>query len=210
MKRPWTRRNEHSDLEQRLRDERPRPDEDLVRRVSQDTSGSGAPAPRFRLGVATGICGLALAGVIALGGLSAPVDTVAGIVQFDNAKSDKPANSQYEEKVTICHRPPGNPGNAQTLTLPQSGANNHLRNHPGDTLGPCPQQRAEGVLGVTEQGGGGSGGGGSGGAPGTENAVLGASDSGASLPFTGLQLLVIAALGLGLGVAGFRLRRSAA
>ena len=155
MKRPWTRRNEHSDLEQRLRDERPRPDEDLVRRVSQDTSGSGAPAPRFRLGMATGICGLALAGVIALGGLSAPVDTVAGIVQFDDAKSDKPAKSQYEEKVTICHRPPGNPNNAQTLTLPQSGANNHLRNHPGDTTGPCPQ--AEGVLGVSGGGGGGSG-----------------------------------------------------
>jgi hypothetical protein len=139
MKRPWTRRNEHSDLEKRLRDERPRPDEDLVRRVSQETSRSGALVPRFRLGVATGVCGLALAAVVALGGISAPVDTVAGIVQFDNATGDdKPAKNQYEEKVTICHRPPGNPSNAQTLTLSQSGANNHLQNHPGDTPGPCP------------------------------------------------------------------------
>ncbi len=92
----------------------------------------------------------------------------------------------------------------------------------GELAGASPpadgQQPAEGVLGVSEQGGGGSGG-----APETENAVLGANqgsgpenavqasgDSGTSLPFTGLQLLVMAALGLVLGVAGFRLRRSAA
>jgi hypothetical protein len=92
----------------------------------------------------------------------------------------------------------------------------------GELLGAGPpaegQQPAEGVLGVSEQGGGGSGG-----APETENAVLGANqgsgpenavqatgDSGTSLPFTGLQLLMMAALGLVLGVVGFRLRRSAA
>ena len=80
------------------------------------------------------------------------------------------------------------------------------------------ERPAAGVLGVSEQGGGGSGA-----RPETESAVLGANqgsgpenavqatgDSGTSLPFTGLQLLVMAALGLGLGLAGFRLRRSAA
>jgi hypothetical protein len=45
---------------------------------------------------------------------------------------------------------------------------------------------------------------------GPENAVQATGASGTSLPFTGLQLLVMAALGLLLGVAGFRLRRSAA
>lgn len=138
MKRPWTRRNEHADLERRLRDERPRPSEELVSRVSRDTSRPGAMLPRFRLGMAAGICAIALAAVVALGGLGAPVDTVAGIVQFDNATNDEPAKNQYQEKVTICHRPPGNPSNAQTLTLSQSGANNHLQNHPGDSPGPCP------------------------------------------------------------------------
>jgi hypothetical protein len=80
------------------------------------------------------------------------------------------------------------------------------------------EQPAGGVLGESEEGGGGPGA-----APETENAVLGANqgsgpenavqatgDSGTSLPFTGLQLLVMAALGLVLGLAGFRLRRSAA
>ena len=75
------------------------------------------------------------------------------------------------------------------------------------------EQPAQGVLGVSEERGGSSGG-----APETENAVLGANqgsgpasgDAGTSLPFTGLQILVMAALGLVLGVAGFRLRRSAA
>jgi hypothetical protein len=139
MKRLWTRRNEHSDLEKRLRDERPRPDEELVSRVSGETSRPGAMLPRFRLGMAAGVCGIALAVVVALGGLGSPVDTVAGIAQFDNAKNNNPpAQNQYQEKVTICHRPPGNPSNAQTLTLSESGANNHLQNHPGDTPGPCP------------------------------------------------------------------------
>jgi hypothetical protein len=76
-------------------------------------------------------------------------------------------------------------------------------------------QPEAGVLGVSEQGG-------SGAAPG-ENAVLGANegsgpeagvqpagDAGTSLPFTGLQLLGMAVAGLALGLAGFRLRRSAA
>jgi hypothetical protein len=71
-----------------------------------------------------------------------------------------------------------------------------------------------GVLGVSEQRGPEA-------APG-ENAVLGANqgagpdtgvqptgDAGTSLPFTGLQLLGMAVAGLALGLAGFRLRRSA-
>jgi hypothetical protein len=139
MRRPWARRDDYSDLEKRLRDERPRADDELVHRVSGETSRPGAMVPRFRLGVATAVTGVVLAAVVALGGLGSPIDTVGGIVQFDNAKSDdKPAKNQYQEKVTICHRPPGNPSNAQTLTLSQSGANAHLSNHPGDTAGPCP------------------------------------------------------------------------
>jgi len=149
MKLPWTRRDGLSELERRLRDERPRPSEALVRRVSQDSSRPAPSTPRLRLGLATGVSGIALAAVFALGGLNAPIDTAARMIQFDNAggKSNghghghghgKPAHHQYQEKVTICHRPPGNPGNGQTLTLSRSGADAHLRNHRGDSRGPCP------------------------------------------------------------------------
>jgi hypothetical protein len=146
MKRPW-RRDGIADLERRLRDERPRPSEELVRRVTGESSGARQPLPRLRLGLAGAISGLVLAVAIALGGLGSPIDTAARIAQFDNAGGNsqgqdkgpaKPANHQYEEKVTICHRPPGNPSNGQTLTLPASAAEAHLREHRDDTRGPCP------------------------------------------------------------------------
>jgi hypothetical protein len=78
-------------------------------------------------------------------------------------------------------------------------------------------QPGSGLLGESEQGELGSQG-----APEEQGAVLGANagggneagaardTSGSSLPFTGLQLLVMAAAGLVLGLAGFRLRRSTA
>jgi hypothetical protein len=43
-------------------------------------------------------------------------------------------------KCTICHLPPGNPSNAQTLTIGCSAVQAHMRNHPGDCMGPCPCQ----------------------------------------------------------------------
>jgi hypothetical protein len=45
-----------------------------------------------------------------------------------------------EDKCTICHVPPGNPPNAHTITVGCSAVDAHLRNHPGDCLGPCPCQ----------------------------------------------------------------------
>lgn len=42
---------------------------------------------------------------------------------------------QVSDKVVICHIPPGNPSNAQTITVGVAAVNAHL-NH-GDTLGPC-------------------------------------------------------------------------
>ena len=46
-----------------------------------------------------------------------------------------PALAHGREKVTICHQPPGNPGNAQTISVAASAVRAHL-NH-GDGLGPC-------------------------------------------------------------------------
>jgi hypothetical protein len=37
----------------------------------------------------------------------------------------------------ICHRPPGNPNNAQTLCIPKKAREAHLKNHPLDSCGPC-------------------------------------------------------------------------
>lgn len=41
-----------------------------------------------------------------------------------------------EEKVTVCHLPPGNPAKAKTLSIGMDSVADHLGH--GDTLGPCP------------------------------------------------------------------------
>ncbi|HEY8168950.1 MAG TPA: hypothetical protein VIF84_09555 [Candidatus Limnocylindrales bacterium] len=48
-----------------------------------------------------------------------------------------------EDKVTICHVPPGNPENAHTITIAVSGLQAHLGDNPeglhgGDSYGECP------------------------------------------------------------------------
>ncbi|MBI4951682.1 MAG: hypothetical protein HY908_06585 [Myxococcales bacterium] len=40
-------------------------------------------------------------------------------------------------KITICHRPPGNPAHAHTLRVAAAAVAAHMSNH-GDALGPCP------------------------------------------------------------------------
>jgi hypothetical protein len=42
-----------------------------------------------------------------------------------------------DNKVLLCHVPPGNPGNAQTLCISPSAVAAHLENHEGDHCGPC-------------------------------------------------------------------------
>ena len=41
-----------------------------------------------------------------------------------------------DDKITICHRPPGNPDAAHTITIGRAALEEHLRH--GDTIGPCP------------------------------------------------------------------------
>ena len=43
------------------------------------------------------------------------------------------------KKVYICHAPPGNPGNGQTLAVNVSSVKDHLLSHAGDKLGQCGQ-----------------------------------------------------------------------
>ena len=39
--------------------------------------------------------------------------------------------------MTICHVPPGNPDNPQTITIGESAVASHFEEHEGDSLGPC-------------------------------------------------------------------------
>jgi len=41
-----------------------------------------------------------------------------------------------EDKVTICHIPPGNPENAHTIVVGASAVPAHVENH-GDSVGEC-------------------------------------------------------------------------
>ena len=50
--------------------------------------------------------------------------------------SQRPAAGAQEDKVTICHIPPGNPENAHTIVVGASAVPAHLENH-GDSLGEC-------------------------------------------------------------------------
>jgi hypothetical protein len=45
-------------------------------------------------------------------------------------------NDAGVDHVVVCHLPPGNPGNAHTITVGAPAVAAHLRNH-GDRLGPC-------------------------------------------------------------------------
>ena len=47
-----------------------------------------------------------------------------------------------EEKVTICHIPPGNPDNAHTITISRSALDAHLAH--GDTIGECEESPGKG------------------------------------------------------------------
>ncbi len=51
--------------------------------------------------------------------------------------------------MIICHRPPGNPENAQTIEVPIDAAARHLRAHELDTIGPCPNRDVQ-VTGLGE------------------------------------------------------------
>jgi hypothetical protein len=42
--------------------------------------------------------------------------------------------------ILLCHRPPGNEDQSQTLSLSQNAVDSHLANHPADELGACPAE----------------------------------------------------------------------
>ena len=84
------------------------------------TPASSESVHRFLSGVGAGrFLGVALACGFLVGGGLVPGVAAAG------------------EKVTLCHVPPGNPTNVQTLSVAPSAVQAHLKNHPGDYVGAC-------------------------------------------------------------------------
>jgi hypothetical protein len=53
-------------------------------------------------------------------------------ILYGNGKKNANVN-----KVVICHVPPGNPNNPQTLIISTNAVPGHLNNHDDDKLGPC-------------------------------------------------------------------------
>ena len=59
----------------------------------------------------------------------------------DDDDHDDDDDGNYENyKVYLCHVPPGNSGNPQTLKISINAVEAHLTNHPGDRLGSCATQ----------------------------------------------------------------------
>lgn len=83
-------------------------------------------------------------------GSSKKHDSSQGVVSAQTAKNgddedvednddhgSKPSHDQYEEKVLLCHHPPGNPGKPVTISVGSSAVPAHLKNHDGDHVGAC-------------------------------------------------------------------------
>jgi hypothetical protein len=68
------------------------------------------------------------------GPTAATASATAAAVTNDDGRASA---SDAEEKVTICHIPPGNPENAHTITIGASAVQAHMDNH-ADLLVACP------------------------------------------------------------------------
>lgn len=81
------------------------------------------------LGLVAGMTGIAAAG---------GSDTKTnGDNKYDKKTGKEKPKKGGSDKVTICHVPPGNPDNPQTITISENAVESHLANHPGDHIGPC-------------------------------------------------------------------------
>jgi hypothetical protein len=66
-----------------------------------------------------------------------PVKRILGAIVFVVACTIAPVPVQSgQEKVTICHIPPGNPENRHTIVVAAPAVQAHVELH-GDTIGEC-------------------------------------------------------------------------
>lgn len=73
------------------------------------------------------VAALSLSGCLSGLNLSGPGNGIFG----------RGCEDECEEKVELCHVPPGNPENAHTINISVSAVDAHLDNHAGDHLGEC-------------------------------------------------------------------------
>ncbi|MCW8897557.1 MAG: porin family protein [Flavobacteriales bacterium] len=69
-------------------------------------------------------------------GACAPTTGNGGSSNNSGGNNGGSGNSGGNKKITICHYPPGNTGNPQTIEIPTSAWSAHQAH--GDTQGPCP------------------------------------------------------------------------
>jgi hypothetical protein len=132
------RRTDFRDLERQLRRERTDPSDDLTQRVLRLVGKRGSVGMRSGVRVAlVGILTTALLITVAMLGATSYAGNGNGnsaAAAKDKEEHDNAADSQYDEKVIICHRAGGA---SVTLRLSREGAKAHLREHSGDYAGPC-------------------------------------------------------------------------
>ena len=157
----WKKDRKPDILEARLREERPEPDDELVRRLAADVPRRRGFVPGLRLAAAMALTALLLVPVAALGALSSPLDVAKQILTLNqttttggsstanqtttngggssgniSTRSHTSSHNQYQDKVTLCHR--DSKGRGTTITVSQQAADDHFARHSGDTPGPCP------------------------------------------------------------------------
>lgn len=66
--------------------------------------------------------------------------------KHDHDDDDDDDDDDNNDKVYLCHVPPGNSGNPQTLKISVNAVAAHLTNHPGDKLGSCDQPQGCAVV----------------------------------------------------------------
>ena len=62
--------------------------------------------------------------------------TLAALPVVASDRDEDVKTDSGKKKVTLCHRPPGNPANAHTISVGEPAKAAHLRH--GDQLGACP------------------------------------------------------------------------
>ena len=143
-------------LETELRASRPEPRDEFLQSVVRRVESRRPRVTAFRLAFAGGLTAVGLIVLGAFGGLGyagstasvvkAPVKVVSKVVAPKKSAPAKSvptksarasADAQYGNGFTLCHRPPGNPSNAHTITVGSEQARQAHLAH-GDTDGPCP------------------------------------------------------------------------
>lgn len=132
------------DLDRRLRASRPAPSDDLVQRIVADVH-SAAPRRhrRARLALACATTALLALGLAMTGGMSYAASAVSAAPSAVKklVKQDKDSRAKVAAgsgKVTICHIPPGNPGNAHLITISVNALHAHRAHGDPPAGAPCP------------------------------------------------------------------------